>query len=76
MPGWTSSLCKRCLHKASWIRNGDAWIELGQDDYSHSFVRILDIGGLIHKSDERYEGVDQALHAAERALADGTQVRL
>lgn len=54
---------------ASWILNRDGTIELGQDDFSRSLVRILDIGGLIWESDERYATIDQALAAAERALA-------
>lgn len=34
-------------HLAAWILDGDGWIELGQDDFSRSLVRILDIGGMI-----------------------------
>jgi hypothetical protein len=29
---------------ARWVQDG--WIEIGQDEYSHSFIRVLDIGGL------------------------------
>ena len=50
--------------------------ELGQDDFSRSLVRILDIGGLIWESDERFETVDQALAAAERALAQWIEENL
>lgn len=53
---------------ASWILGGDAWIELGQDEYSQSTVRILDIGGLVWESDEDYATVAEALSAAEQAL--------
>jgi hypothetical protein len=60
-------------HLAAWILGGDAWIELGQDEMSHSMVRILDIGGLIWESDERYETVAQALAAAEKALAEWSE---
>ncbi len=56
-------------HLASWILSGDGWIELGQDDFSRSTVRILDSGGIIWESDERYATIDQALAAAEQALA-------
>lgn len=45
-------------HLASWILSGDGWIELGQDDFSRSQVRILDIGGMIWESDERYATID------------------
>lgn len=54
---------------AAWILGGDACIELDQDDFSRSLVRILDSGGLIWESDERYTTVTQALAAAEVALA-------
>jgi hypothetical protein len=63
-------------HLAAWILGGDAWIELGQDEMSHSMVRILDIGGLIWESDERYETVAQALAAAEIALAEWSEENL
>jgi len=33
-------------------------------------VRILDIGGMIWESDERCKTIDQALAAAEQALAE------
>ncbi len=54
---------------AAWILSGDGWIELGQDDFSRSTVRILDIGGLIWESDQHYETVAGALTAAELALS-------
>ncbi len=44
-------------------------MEIGYDDYSRSFIRILDIGGLVWESNERYSTVDAALHAAEAELA-------
>ena len=54
---------------SSEFTDSHGWIELGQDEFSRSPVRILDIDGLIWESDERYDGVDHALEAAERALA-------
>lgn len=63
-------------HLASWILNGDGWIELGQDDFSRSHVRILDIGGMIWESDKRYATIDQALAAAEQALAEWIEKNL
>jgi hypothetical protein len=29
-----------------WVKHF-GWIEIGHDDYSRSFVRVLDIGGMI-----------------------------
>lgn len=57
-------------HLASWILSGDGWIELGQDDFSYSLVRVLDSGGMIWESDQRFKTVDQALAATEQALAE------
>lgn len=56
-------------HLSAWILDGRGWIELGQDDFSRSMVRILDIGGLIWESDEHFATVAAALAAAELALA-------
>lgn len=56
-------------HLSAWILGGDGWIELGQDDFSRSLVRILDSGGLIWESDQRFKTVAEALAAAEVALA-------
>jgi hypothetical protein len=50
-----------------WVQDG--WIELGRDDYSRSFVRVLDIGGLVWEGKERYETVDEALFEADEAIA-------
>ena len=61
---------QRFPNLTTWILGGDAWIELGQNDFSNSLVRVLDIGGMIWESDERHETVDQALAAAEAALAE------
>jgi hypothetical protein len=30
---------------AAWVQDG--WIEIGRDDFSHSFVRALDAAGMI-----------------------------
>lgn len=46
------------------------WIEIGQDDYSRSFVRALDIGGMIWEGRETYATLDEALHALDTALEE------
>ena len=53
---------------AEWILSGAGWIELGQDDYRHSLVRIFDIGGLLWESERDYEMLEEALTDAEEAL--------
>jgi hypothetical protein len=50
-----------------WVQDG--WIELGQDGYSRSLVRVLGIGGMVWEGGERYETVDEALAEAEAAIA-------
>jgi len=44
------------------------WIEIGQDDYSRSFVRALDIGGMVWEGRETYATLDDALQALDTAL--------
>ena len=53
---------------AAWILSGAGWIELGQDEYSRSLVRILDIGGLLWESAQDYSTLADALADAEEAL--------
>jgi hypothetical protein len=52
---------------ARWVQDG--WIEIGRDDFSRSFVRVLDIGGLIWEGEARYSTVHEALMAADAAVA-------
>ena len=63
----TRSFEERYPNVAGWARDG--WIELGRDEYSRSFIRILDIGGMIWEGKEKYETVDEALAEAEAAIA-------
>ncbi|MCB8924027.1 MAG: hypothetical protein H6652_00205 [Ardenticatenaceae bacterium] len=51
---------------AWWVQDG--WIEIGQDEYSRSFIRVLDIGGLVWESKESYETVAEALAEADAAF--------
>ena len=44
------------------------WIEIGQDDYSPSFVRALDSGGMVWDGRETYATLDAALQALDTAL--------
>ena len=52
-----------------WI-NSQGWIEIGQDEYSHSLVRCLDLGGMVWESSPQHKTVDQALQALEVALEE------
>lgn len=53
---------------AAWVQDG--WVEIGRDDYSKSFVRVLDIGGMIWEGDTQYPTVHAALQALDAAIAE------
>ena len=55
-------------HVARWVQDF-GWIEIGQDDYSHSMVRALDIGGMIWEGKASYATLDAALQDLDQALA-------
>ena len=42
-----------------WIEN-QGWIELGEDEYSSSWLRILDLGGMCWE-DKKSKSLDEAL---------------
>jgi hypothetical protein len=51
---------------ALWVQDG--WIEIGRDDMQQSFIRVLDIGGLVWEGDD-FPTVHAALRAADEAEA-------
>ena len=46
------------------------WIELGQDEYSHSLVRVLNEGGMVCESSDTHKTIDEALQALETELVE------
>jgi hypothetical protein len=46
------------------------WIEIGQDEYSDSFVRLLNEGGTVWESNHTHITVDVALQALEVELTE------
>lgn len=54
---------------ARWVKD-HGWIEIGYDDYSHSFIRALDIGGMFWEGERSYPSLDDALRAADAAIHD------
>jgi hypothetical protein len=52
---------------AAWVLGG--WIEIGRDDYSHSFVRALDIGGMVWEGELEYNSLEEALQALDAGIA-------
>jgi hypothetical protein len=52
---------------AAWTESY-GWFEMGQDNYSQSFVRALDMGGMVWEGKTKYKTVDTALDDLEAAL--------
>jgi hypothetical protein len=65
LPGDT--FAARYLHIAGWVLDG--WIEIGPTDYTSSFVRALDEGGLVWEGDTAYPSIEAALQALDAAIA-------
>lgn len=51
-----------------WWIGSHGWIELGEDEYSKSWVRILDEGGQCYEDNES-DSLDEALNKADRWVA-------
>jgi hypothetical protein len=54
---------------SKWITNY-GWIELGEDDYSDSMVRVLNEGGMVWESEESYNSLDALFNDLEKKLAE------
>ena len=54
---------------ALWV-NEQGWIEIGSDEFSTSFVRALDEGGLVWEGNDQYASLDDALRALDTAIAE------
>ena len=54
---------------ANWI-DAQSWIEIGQDEYSRSLVRCIDMGGMRWESSNDHQTIDEALQALEEAVKD------
>jgi hypothetical protein len=55
-------------HRRVDTRSAYGWIEIGQDDDSQSFVRALDMGGMVWEGKPKYKSVDAALDDLEAVL--------
>jgi hypothetical protein len=65
--GNTGTLDARYPSLSTWV-NGGGWIEIGADHYSTSFIRVLDIGGMVWEGEIAYPSLDAAFEAADTAL--------
>jgi hypothetical protein len=61
------SFAARYPNIAAWVQGG--WIEIGRDDYSRSFVRALDIGGMVWEGADEYASLEEALQALDAGIA-------
>ncbi len=52
---------------AFWVKGG--WIEIGQNDYSQSFMRALDEGGLVWEGKAKYSSFHDAFQALDAGIA-------
>lgn len=57
-----------------WWINSQGWIEIGEDNYSSSWVRILDTGGLCWE-DENSQLLDEALKKGDIWLSHEIESR-
>jgi hypothetical protein len=53
----------------AWVSNV-GWVEIGYVEYTGSFVRALDEGGMIWEGVSRYESIDYALKALDQGIAE------
>jgi hypothetical protein len=67
-PSGTPTIDDTCTHVAAWVYER-GWIEIGADEYSRSFIRVLDEGGMVWEGKTSYPSLDAALRAADSALA-------
>jgi hypothetical protein len=54
---------------AQWVKAW-GWIEIGYDDFSRSFVRALDIGGMIWEGEEKYNSLGEAMQSLDKGIAE------
>lgn len=55
---------------ARWVLEEGGWIELGPDEFSSSFIRALNAGGLIWEGDDEYRTLDAAFADADAGIAE------
>jgi hypothetical protein len=55
-----------------WVTT-QGWIEVGETEASRSFVRALDIGGMVWEGAASYPSLDEALRALDTALCEWVQ---
>lgn len=54
---------------AAWFSNG-GWVEIGYVEYTKSFVRALDEGGIVWEGASKYGSIDRALEALDKGITE------
>jgi hypothetical protein len=54
---------------AAWI-SGGGWVEIGYVEYTKSFVRALDEGGMVWEGGSTYGSIDNALETLNNGIAE------
>jgi hypothetical protein len=62
-----SSFEDRYPSLADWIIGG-GWVEIGYEENTRSFIRVLDEGGMPWAGERNYPSIDAALEAAEAGV--------
>ena len=62
-----SSVEARYPNVASWVQDR-GYVEIGHDDFSQSFVRALDLGGLVWEGETEYRSLDEVLQALDDGI--------
>jgi len=62
-----TSFSKTYPNIAYWTESC-GWIEIGYAEFSRSFIRVLDEGGMLWESKPSYKSLDDALNDLEAAL--------
>jgi predicted phage gp36 major capsid-like protein len=67
-PATETSFATQYPNIDGWVKDGR--IEIGRDDYTKSFIRVMDEGGMIWEGRARYPSIEEALADADRAIAE------
>ncbi len=65
----TKTLDERYPHLSRFLAI-QGWVEIGADEYSTSFVRALDPGGMVYEGLENYASLDEALADLDQGVKE------
>jgi hypothetical protein len=63
-----SDAADRYPHLWDWVQE-KGWIEIGRDGHSSSFIRALDVGGLVWEGKGKYKSLEDALRDLDQGIA-------